>query len=105
MKKLLCLLMITVLIIPVVCLADPKVDFNAKCAICHRTNANILKRAKLLNVSPEKLALRSSKMTREEMIVITEKGKDKMPGFDKELTRIQIEEIIDYVLALKERKK
>jgi hypothetical protein len=40
-------------------------------------------------------------MSREEMIGITEKGKDKMPGFEKEMTKDQIISIIDYVIALK----
>ncbi|PKN19135.1 MAG: hypothetical protein CVU71_10185 [Deltaproteobacteria bacterium HGW-Deltaproteobacteria-6] len=103
MKKIWSLLLITIFAMPVAGFADPKVDFNAKCAKCHRTNKNILKQAKLLNVHPEKLTLRTSKMTRDEMIAITEKGKDKMPGFEKDLTRQQIEDIIEYILALKNR--
>jgi len=104
MKYVLSLLMIAVLSTPVAGFADPKVDFNAKCAVCHRTNANLMKQARLLKVHPGKLALQTSKMTKEEMIAITEKGKDKMPGFEKDLTRKQIEDIIDYVLALNNRK-
>jgi len=106
MKKYLCLsIIIVILTAPAAGIADPKVDFNAKCAQCHRTNKNIMKQAKLLGVNPEKLTLRTSKMTRDEMITVTEKGRDKMPGFEQELTRKQIEEVIDYVLALTHRKK
>lgn len=86
-------------------LANPGVDFNAKCATCHRANANLLKKAKSLKVDPRKLTLRTSRMTRDGMIAITEKGKDKMPAFEGELTRQQIEDIVDYVIALKNRKK
>lgn len=103
-KKMMCLWAIAIMSTPATGFADAKVDFNAKCAMCHRTNANIVKKAQMLNVHPAKLALKNSKMTREEMIAITEKGKDKMPGFEKELTRGQIEEVIDYILALKNRK-
>jgi mono/diheme cytochrome c family protein len=51
-------------------------------------------------VSPKKLALTASQMKREEMIAIIEKGKDKMPAFEKELTREQIIAIVDYILSL-----
>ena len=115
MKKLFVLLVITLLSAPVALLADakfdsdakvdsnPKIDFNAKCSKCHRASKNLLKQAELLGVDPAKIALRGSKMTREEMIAITEKGKDKMPGFEKELTKEQIADVVDYILSLKKR--
>ncbi len=43
---------------------------------------------------------RQVKMNRDEMIAIIEKGKDKMPAFEKELTKEQIAAIIDYILRL-----
>ena len=55
------------------------------------------KTARLLKVDPKKLALTASQMSREEMIAITEKGKDKMPAFEKELTKEQIMGIMDYM--------
>jgi len=93
-----------VLAIPGFATADPKIDFNAKCSICHRANRNLPKTARLLKIDPEKLSLRASGMNREEMIAITEKGKGKMPGFAKELTMEQIADIIDYIIAVKNRK-
>lgn len=103
MKKLLVLLVVIAFAAPAAALANPKVDFNAKCARCHRANKNLLKQAKLVGVDPAKLALRGSKMTREEMIAITEKGKDKMPAFEKELTKEQIADVVDYILQVKKR--
>jgi mono/diheme cytochrome c family protein len=104
MKKMLVLLVLVVFTSPTAALADPKIDFNARCATCHRANANLPKIAKSLKVDPVKLSLRSSRMNREEMIAITEKGRDKMPGFEKELTQEQIADIVDYIIALKKRK-
>ena len=104
-KKLLILLVITMLTIPAVGLADPKIDFNAKCAKCHRTNKNFSKQAKSLGVDPGKLVLKPSEKNRSEMIAIIEKGRDKMPGFEKELTKEQITDIVDYLIALRNRKK
>ncbi len=105
MKKLLVLLVVVAFAAPAVTLADAKIDFNAKCAKCHRANKNLPKQAKLLEVDPMKLALRDSKMSREEMITIIEKGREKMPGFEKELTKEQIADIVDYVIFLKSRKR
>ncbi len=113
MKKLLVLLAITVLAAPVAALAavkgddsskgenTAKIDFNVKCAKCHRATKALPKMAKSLGVDPGKLTLRTSKMNRDEMIAIVEKGKDKMPGFEKELTKEQITDIVDYILFLK----
>lgn len=98
------LLTAALLILPVAGYANPKIDFNTQCAACHRSNANMLKKAKQLDVHPDKLALKNSKMSREEMIAVVQKGRDKMPGFEKELSKEQIEEVVDYVLALKNRK-
>ena len=115
MKKLLVLLVLTVLSAPAAVLADAKVDssakvdsnakidFNVKCAKCHRATKTLPKTAKSLGVDPGKLTLRTSKMNREEMIAIIEKGRDKMPGFEKELTKEQITDIVDYILFLKKK--
>lgn len=121
MKKLLILLVITVLSAPAAALAgakvdadakvdsnakadfNPKVDFNAKCAKCHRATKALPQTAKSLGVDPEKLTLRASKMNREEMIAIIEKGRDKMPGFEKEMTKEQIADITDYIIFMKKR--
>ena len=105
MKKLLIsIVLLLVLAAPTAAPANPKIDFNAKCSICHRSNKNLPKVAKELKVDPMKLSLRTSRMNREEMIAITKKGKEKMPGFEKEMTREQIENVIDYIIALKNRK-
>jgi mono/diheme cytochrome c family protein len=121
MKKLFVLLVIAVIAMPVAARADAvgdsnplsddnaksdnstKIDFNTKCAKCHRATKLLPKTAKSLGVDPGKLTLRASKMNKEEMIAIVEKGKDKMPGFEKELTKEQIAALVDYILFLKKR--
>jgi len=103
MKKILIIMVLFSFTIAATAFADARIDFNAKCATCHRTNKSILKKAKMLNVEPGKLALMNSKMNREEMIAITEKGKDKMPGFEKEMTKDQITSVIDYIIGFKNK--
>jgi mono/diheme cytochrome c family protein len=45
-----------------------------------------------------KIALSASKMNRDEMIAITEKGKNVMPAYKDKLTKDQITGIVDYIL-------
>ena len=79
--------------------ANGRIDYRAKCANCHGANALLTVRtARKLGVDPRKLSLMATEMSREEMITITEKGKGKMPGFEKELTKERIAGVVDYVL-------
>jgi cytochrome c5 len=105
MKKILIMLVMFLFAVPAMALADGRIDYRAKCANCHGANALMtMKTARKLNVDPRKLSLIASKMSKDEMIAITEKGKDKMPGFEKELTKEQIAGIIDYILEYREKK-
>jgi mono/diheme cytochrome c family protein len=104
MKKMLTLCVLIAFATPAMALADGGLDYKSKCAACHGANANLLpKTARMLKVDPRKLALKASMMSRDEMIAITEKGKDKMPGFAKELSKDQITAVIDYVMSLKKK--
>jgi mono/diheme cytochrome c family protein len=104
MKKMLTLCVLIAFATPAMSLADGGLDYKSKCAACHGANANLLpKTARILKVDPKKLALKASMMSRDEMIAITEKGKDKMPGFAKELTKDQITAIVDYVKSLNKK--
>jgi len=104
MKKLLILLVLIVFATPTIAFANGMADYNSKCTRCHggdaRTNT---KRAKLLNIDPTKLYLPASQMSKAEMIAIIEKGKDKMPSFENELTKDQIIAIVDYVKSLSKK--
>ena len=98
MKKMLTLCVLIAFATPAMALADGGRDYKSKCASCHGANVNLLpKTARLLKVSPKKLALKASEMNRDQMIAITEKGKDKMPSFEKELTKEQIADIVNYI--------
>jgi len=84
---------------------DGRLDYRAKCAVCHGANAfSAMRMARRLSVNPRKLALMASEMNREEMIAITEKGKGKMPGFAKELTKERIGAVVDYILDFRAKR-
>ena len=104
MNRLLILLVIIVFSTPTIVFADGKADYNAKCTGCHGGDAKTnTRRAKMLNIDPTKLYLSASHMSKEEMIAIIEKGKDKMPSFENLLTKDQIIAIVDYVKDLSKK--
>jgi len=104
MKKILVAFIMVLFVLPGIGFADGPSDYKAKCAACHGANGNLLpKTARLLKADSKKLALKASSLNREEMIFIVEKGKDKMPGFEKDLTKEQITAIIDYIMALRKK--
>jgi mono/diheme cytochrome c family protein len=104
MKKWFAAFILVLFTVPTVALADGRSDYKTKCAACHGASGNLLpKTARLLKVDPKKLALTASKMNREDMIAMIEKGKDKMPAFEKELTKEQIISIINYVASLRKK--
>ena len=102
MKKILIPLVLLVFTAPTLALADARSDYYAECIKCHRGSAKTnIRRAKLLKIDPGKLYLKNSKMNKEEMIAIIEKGKDQMPGFENKLTKEQITAIVDFLLSSK----
>jgi mono/diheme cytochrome c family protein len=104
MNKMLILFCLIGLVLPTMALADGKSDFNANCIQCHGGNAKTnVRRALLLKIDPKKLYLQASEMNKEEMVAITEKGKNQMPGFENQLTKEQITAIVDYVMNLKKK--
>jgi len=104
MKKLLIAFIMVLFVLPGIGFADGPSDYKAKCAACHGAKGNLPpKTARLLKADLKKLALKTSSMSREEMIAIVEKGKDKMPGFEKDLTKEQIAAIVDYIMALRKK--
>lgn len=104
MKKLLIPIILFGFTAPSLAMADGRADYNTHCVACHRGSAQTnIRRAKLLNIDPNKLFLKNSKMTRDEMIDIIEKGKNQMPGFESKLTKEQITEVVDFILRSKKK--
>jgi len=99
MKRLFVVIVLLLFAVPAAGLADGRRDYKGKCANCHGANALLtVKTARKLRVDPRKLSLMASKMSKDEMVAIIEKGKGKMPGFEKELTKEQIAGIVEWLL-------
>lgn len=79
--------------------------YQTKCAACHGAEGKADTPAgKKLNTRdfnrPEVM-----KATDQELIAITAKGKNKMPGFEKKLTDVQIKALVAYIRGLTKAKK
>ena len=80
---------------------DAATLYKSKCAVCHGPDGDgATAMGKKLGVrdfhSPEVTKLRDT-----ELFDITQKGKDKMPAYDKKLTDDQIKELVKYIRTLK----
>lgn len=79
---------------------DAATLYKAKCQICHGPDGKGSAAGQKLGVkdfhSPE-----VAKMTDEELLEVTKKGKAKMPGYDKKLTDDQLKALIKYIHSLK----
>jgi mono/diheme cytochrome c family protein len=107
MNHMLISLILVTFFMPMVAFADGRTEYRANCASCHAAYPNgypDFERAKALKVSQKKLALSASEMNRDEMIVITEKGKGSMPGYEDKLTKDQITGIVDYIISVVNKK-
>lgn len=101
MRKLIVSALVLAFVAPSIARADGESDYKAQCARCHGADAKgNAKLATALKVDPAKLNLSAGKMTEAEQVAITAKGKDKMPAFDKKLSKEQIDAIIKHSMAL-----
>jgi cytochrome c6 len=86
---------------------DPQIVslYKTKCAACHGADG------KGDTAAGKKLAARDfslpeiMKAPDAELFEITLKGKNKMPGFDKKLTEVQIKSLVGYIRGLTKAKK
>ncbi|HMF90994.1 MAG TPA: cytochrome c [Candidatus Angelobacter sp.] len=79
---------------------DAAALYKAKCQVCHGPDGKGTAAGQKLGVkdlhSPE-----VAKMTDAQLLEITKKGKEKMPGYDKKLTDDQLKGLIKFVRSLK----
>ena len=79
--------------------------YKTKCAACHGPDG------KAETAAGKKLNTQSffrpevAKATDQALIEITAKGKNKMPGFEKKLTDVQIKALVAYIRGLTKAKK
>ena len=104
MKPMVLACVCALLVFPTLVHANGKNDYNAYCAGCHGANGNVqTEKAKALNMDVKTLALKVSRKDKNEMVAIVEKGKAKMPSYEKQLTKKQISDIVDYAMALRKK--
>jgi cytochrome c6 len=79
---------------------DAPATYNAKCAMCHGADG------KGATQVGKKMGIRDltsadvQKMSDEELIAITTKGKSKMPAYENKLSAAQIKDMVAYIRQL-----
>ena len=89
--------------------ADGKKIFDTKCASCHgKDGKGNPSMAKMFKVAPEELNLVAGVVgddTDDEMLAIINKGKGKMPAYEKQLTVEERNAVVTYLLSLAPKKE
>ena len=79
--------------------------YKAKCQACHAVDGSgNTPMGKKLNARDFKLP-EVQKETDAELMAITKKGKNKMPGFEGKVTATQLKELVGYIRGLVDSKK
>jgi mono/diheme cytochrome c family protein len=83
-------------------LADSGADiYKAKCSACHGANGAgdtmLGKNLKLRSLASAEV----QKQSDDDLARITAKGKNKMPSYDRKLSKEQIEDVVKYIRSLK----
>ena len=100
-RSILPLLLLAVVLAPAAWAQSAQDLYKSKCAMCHAANGSgDTPMGKKLGArdfaSPE-----VQKQTDAQLIEITAKGKNKMPGYEKKLTDDQIKQLVAYIRTFK----
>lgn len=79
---------------------DAAATYKAKCAMCHGADGKgdtpVGKKMGIRDLTSADV----QKMSDEELITVTTKGKNKMPGYENKLSAAQIKDIVAYIRQL-----
>ncbi|MBZ5651188.1 MAG: cytochrome c [Acidobacteriia bacterium] len=79
---------------------DAAATYKAKCAMCHGADGKgdtpVGKKMGIRDLTSADV----QKMSDEELITITTKGKNKMPGYENKLSAAQIKDVVAYIRQL-----
>ncbi len=79
---------------------DAAAHYKAKCAMCHGADGKgdtpVGKKMGIRDLTSADV----QKMSDEELITVTTKGKNKMPGYENKLSATQIKDIVAYIRQL-----
>lgn len=74
--------------------------YKSKCAVCHGADGKAGTPAAKAMGATDLTSAAAQKLTDAQLIEITTKGKNKMPGYEKSMSAAQIKEVVAYVRAL-----
>ena len=83
---------------------DGAAVYKSKCAVCHGADGKAATPAAKAMAASDLTSAAAQKMTDAQLIEITTKGKNKMPGYEKSLSAAQIKEVVAHVRELGKKK-
>ncbi len=78
--------------------------YKSKCAICHGPDGKAATPAAKAMAASDLTSAATQKLTDAQLIEITTKGKNKMPGYEKSLSAAQIKELVAHIRELGKKK-
>lgn len=78
--------------------------YKSKCGVCHGADGKAATPAAKAMGASDLTSATTQKMTDAQLIEITTKGKNKMPGYEKSLSAAQIKEVVVYIRELGKKK-
>ena len=78
--------------------------YKTKCAVCHAANGSGDTPMGKKTAAHDFRSPEIQKMTDAQLVEITTKGKNKMPGYDKKLTADEIKGLVAYIRELGKKK-
>ncbi len=103
MRKIAIMLALAVLVLmmaPVAFAGDAAALYKTKCAMCHAADGSGDTPMGKKTAAHDFRSPEIQKMTDAELIELTAKGKNKMPGYDKKLTADEIKGLVAYIREL-----
>ena len=89
---------------PVHAAGDGATLYKSKCAVCHGPDGKAATPAAKAMGASDLTSAATQKLTDAQLIEITTKGKNKMPGYEKSLSAAQIKEVVAHVRELGKKK-
>ena len=100
LARILVLAILLMMVAPAAFAGDSAALYKTKCAVCHAADGSGDTAMGKKTGTHDFRSPEVQKMTDAQLIDITTKGKDKMPGYDKKLTAEEIKGLVAYISGM-----
>lgn len=101
LARILALAVLLMMVAPAALADDAAAMYKTKCAVCHGADGSGDTAMGKKTGTHDFRSPEVQKMTEAQLIEVTTKGKNKMPGYDKKLTADEIKGLVAYIRGMK----